>query len=255
MTWAPYPMHRTFLPCKSCTLHLTNLTVWLTIASLETVMINDNERQEAKSANQRTHLTESEMLDILELARKTSVRDWAMLVIAFHHGLRVTEVLELTLADSINWKDRTLTVKRLKGSLTTTQPLVEMRGNPALSELTALKAYLKVRIEDGSGLLFVGQKGPMKRWTLTRMFRSYCEQVSAARVAKGLAPIAETAMHFHSIKHTIATILASRVDNIFLVKSQLGHAAISSTMHYCHPDQKLAALKSKEVLTRVFASL
>src|SRR5258706_12815418 len=112
-------------------------------------MINDNERQEANAANQRTHLAESEMLGILELARKTNIRDWAMLVVAFHHGLRVTEVLELTLADSINWKDRTLTVKRLKGSLTTCQPLVEMRGKPSLSELTALKCYLKARIEDG----------------------------------------------------------------------------------------------------------
>src|SRR5580658_213990 len=98
-----------------------------------------NERQEAASANQRTHLTESEMLEILELARKTSARDWAMLAIAFHHGLRVTEVLQLRLADSISWKDRTITVARLKGSMTTTQPLVEMRGRPALNELAALK--------------------------------------------------------------------------------------------------------------------
>jgi hypothetical protein len=80
---------------------------------------------------------------------------------------------------------------------------MEMRGKPALSEVAALKAYLKVRIEDGSGALFTGQKGPMRRWTLTRMFRSYCEKVSAARVARGLAPIVKNAMHFHSIKHTI----------------------------------------------------
>jgi integrase len=221
---------------------------------VEIAMFNQTEAQQAQSANQRTSLSESEMLDILELARKTNVRDWAIIVVAFHHGLRVTEVLELNIADSINWKDRTLTVKRLKGSLTTTQPLVEIRGKPALSEVAALKAYLKLRIEDGSGRLFTGQKGALQRWTLTRMFRTYCEQVSAARVAKGLAPIARNAMHFHSIKHSIATILASRVDNIFLVKTQLGHAAISSTMHYCHPNQKLAALKSKEVLMQVFAA-
>jgi integrase len=213
-----------------------------------------NERQEAASANQRTHLTESEILEILELARKTNARDWAMLAIAFHHGLRVTEVLQLTLADSINWKDRTITVARLKGSMTTTQPLVEMRGKPALNELAALKTYLKVRIDDGSGRLFTGQKGQLQRWTLTRMFADYCERVSADRVSRGLSPIAENARHFHVIKHTLATILASRVDNIFLVKTQLGHAAISSTMHYCHPDQKLAAIKSKEVLSQVFAA-
>src|ERR1019366_983217 len=112
----------------------------LMIIQVDIPMYNQTEAQQAQSANQRTHLTESEMLDILELARKVNARDWAMLVVAFHHGLRVTEVLELTLANSINWRDRTLTVNRLKGSMTTTQPLVEMRGKPALSELAALKA-------------------------------------------------------------------------------------------------------------------
>jgi hypothetical protein len=87
--------------------------------------------------------------------------------------------------------------------------LSKLRGRePALSKLAALKVHLKVRAEDGSGRLFTGQKVALQRWTLTRMFRAYCEQVSTARVAKGLAPIARNAIHFHSIKHSIATILA-----------------------------------------------
>ena len=68
-------------------------------------MRNQTEAQQAQSADQRTHLSESEMLDVLELARKTNIRDWAILVLAFHHGLRVTEVLELTLEGSINWEE------------------------------------------------------------------------------------------------------------------------------------------------------
>jgi len=56
-------------------------------------MYKQTEAQQAQAANQRTHLSESEMLDIHELARKTNARDWAILVVAFHHGLRVTEVL------------------------------------------------------------------------------------------------------------------------------------------------------------------
>jgi hypothetical protein len=69
-----------------------------------------------------------------------------------------------------------------------------MRGKPALSEASALRAYLKVRIEDGSGRLFTGQKGPLQRWTLTRMFRSFCNQVSQSRVRRGLQPIASNAI-------------------------------------------------------------
>jgi integrase len=193
-------------------------------------------RQQAQAANLRTHLTEGEISDLLELARKTDPRAWAIFALSFNHGLRVTEVLNLRLDGDINWKDRTVRIARLKGSMTTTQALVEMRGKPALSEVSALRAYLKVRIEDGSGKLFTGQKGPLRRWTLTRIFRS-----------------AANAMHFHSLKHSIATILASRVDNIFHVKTHLGHTAISSTMQYCHPNQKATAAKVKEILSQVFA--
>lgn len=221
----------------------------------EETAMNPTETQVAESAMRRLSLREGEILDVLEVARKANVRDWAILCVAFHHGLRVSEVIGLTLADSIDWKDRTITVKRLKGSLTTTQSLVEMRGKPALNELAALKAYLKTRIEDGSGRLFTGQKGPLQRWALTRMFRTYCEQVSADRASRGLQPIPTTAMHFHCLKHSLCSILASRVDNIFLVKTQVGHAAISSTMRYCQPDSRLASAKSKEVLMQLFATV
>src|SRR5258708_3632021 len=211
-------------------------------------------RQQAQAANVRTHLPEAAISDLLELARKTDPRAWAIFALSFNHGLRVTEVLNLRLDGDINWKDRTIRIARLKGSMTTTQTLVEMRGKPALSETAALKAYLKARIDDGSGKFFTGQKGPLQRWTLTRMFRALCEQVSQARMSRGLQPIAANAMHFHSLKHSIATILASRVDNIFHVKTHLGHAAISSTMQYCHPNQKATGAKVKEILSQAFAN-
>ena len=65
--------------------------------------------------------------------------------------------------------------------------------------------------------------------------------------------IATNAMHFYSLKHSITTILASRVDNIFHVKTHLGRAAISSTMQYGHPNQKATAAKVKEILGQAFA--
>ena len=52
-------------------------------------------RQQAQAANLRTHLTEGEIADLLELARKTDPRAWAIFALSFNHGLRVTEVPEL----------------------------------------------------------------------------------------------------------------------------------------------------------------
>jgi site-specific recombinase XerC len=76
-----------------------------------------------------------------------------------------------------------------------------------------------------------------------------------ARVERGLQPIAANAMHFHSLKHSIAMILASRVDNIHYVKTHLGRAAITSTMQYCHPNQKLTGKAVKAVLFEAFAAV
>lgn len=224
-----------------------------------------NEARQARLANKRTHLSEAELFEICELARKTDVRDWAIIALGFNHGLRVSELAggapankdkpaqpPLRLVD-INWKEQTLTARRLKGSLTTTQPLVNLRGNPTMSGAVALKEYMKVRIDDGSGLVFTGLKGSMVRRTLTKMFRRYCEQVSKNRVERGLEPIRENAMSFHSLKHSCATMLASKVSNIFIVKSYLGHASISSTMQYCAPDQRISSQEAKQVFSQAFS--
>lgn len=44
-------------------------------------------------------LTPKEMLDLLKSARKRSTRDWAMILLAYRHGLRASEVCGIKLAD------------------------------------------------------------------------------------------------------------------------------------------------------------
>jgi hypothetical protein len=56
-----------------------DLSEWLNIMTIEIIVYNQIEAQQVQSANQRTHLSESDMLDILKLARKTNARDWAIL--------------------------------------------------------------------------------------------------------------------------------------------------------------------------------
>jgi integrase len=207
-----------------------------------------------------------EIEELLELARKTDARAWCILTLAFNHGLRVSEcaggapaitaknrpvVPPLMLSD-IDMKHRTIRVRRLKGSLETTQPFVECRGKPALSDYACLKAYLAVRIDDGSGVLFTGQKGPLHRWALNRMFVGLLKQVSDARIARGLKPIPEHCFRFHVLKHSVATIIANRVQNIFTLKNHLGHASITSSMSYAHPDPRATATQVQHVLSSAF---
>jgi type 1 fimbriae regulatory protein FimB len=221
------------------------------------------ERTTTKTALSRTHLNEDEILEVLEMARATSARDWCVLLLAFNHGCRVSELaggapatkdrpaqLPLRLVDV---ESNAITIRRLKGSLTTRQALINHRGQPTISDKAAIDAYIKVRIDDGSGLFFTGQKGPLTRWTLEKMFRAYCVKVSAARVARGAQAIPEDAHRFHAIKHSIATVLARGGKDLMAVKHHLGHASISSTMIYCHPDSRATAAFAQTTLAGAFS--
>ena len=125
-------------------------------------------------------------------------------------------------------------------------------GQP-LSDCACLKAYLAVRIDDGSDFLFTGQKGPLHRWALNRMYVDLLNQVSNARVARGLKPIPENCLRFHTLKHSVATIIANRVQNIFTLKNHLGHASISSSMSYAHPDPRATAAQVQHALSAAFS--
>ncbi len=93
---------------------------------------------------QMTFLTPGETLAILKTARQHSTRDWAMILVAYRHGLRASEVCGLKLAD-IDVKAGSISVRRLKGSLQTTQPLYQHRGQPLLDEVSALRSWLRKR--------------------------------------------------------------------------------------------------------------
>ena len=226
-----------------------------------------DEKKQAIQANSRTHLEMDEIEELLELARKTDPRSWCILTLAFNHGLRASEcaggapaipgknrppIPPLLLSD-IDIRHRTIRVRRLKGSLETVQAFVEHRGKPALSDYACLRAYLAVRINDGSDFLFTGRKGPLHRWALNRMFVELLKKVSDLRIERGLQPIPHGCFRFHTLKHSVATIIANRVQNIFTLKNHLGHASISSSMSYAHPDPRTTAAQVQYALSTAFS--
>ena len=82
---------------------------------------------QAERSNSLKHLSEDELLDVFETARRRCTRDHALLIVCFQHALRASELISLRLGD-IDWRNMEITVQRLKGSLRTTQPLFRMRG-------------------------------------------------------------------------------------------------------------------------------
>ena len=187
-------------------------------------------------------LSPEEVLAVLKAARVRSIRDWAMVLVAYRHGLRASEVCGLKLSD-VNPKDQTVRVARLKGSMLTTQPLMPHRGQPLLDELAALRAWLKVRPPDGSDFLFTSQKGG--RLDRTQFFRVF----QAVAESAGLPP---EKRHPHVLKHSLASHLVAGNVNLALIRQALGHRSITSTMQYVGTSDGQAAEAAQAALMRLY---
>jgi len=105
-------------------------------------------------------LTDAEMRRDLEAARhgRHGGRDYLLMLLAYRHGLRVSELVDLRLRD-LDLDTGRVYVRRKKGSLSTHQPL---EGD----EIRALRAWLRERNQRQdarSSYLFLSERGPMTR--------------------------------------------------------------------------------------------
>ena len=192
--------------------------------------------------NSLAYPTPEEMLAVLKVARQRSSRDWAMILLAYRHGMRASEVCGLELRD-LDMRNGSLTIRRLKGSLTTVQPLYAHRGVPLLDETVALRTWLKERHQDGSPFVFTSQKGGrLHRAQFFRIFQA---------VAKA-AGLSLEKRHPHCLKHALGSHLVAGNVNLALVKQALGHRSINSTMQYVGTTDRQAAQAVQSAMMGIF---
>ena len=155
-------------------------------------------------------LTKAQILALLGAAKANRERDWLMILVAFSHGLRASEVIAIR-RDAIN--DGYLTVRRLKGSNRTVQPLIE-NDNPLLNERKGLIEFA----DKSSGNQFLFRVTRQHFWRLLQRYGK------AAGIPAHLS-------HPHVLKHSIAmqTIESAGIEN---VRQYLGHKSMSSTGEY-----------------------
>src|SRR6202049_4896833 len=157
-------------------------------------------------------LSQDEILKVPK-AVSDNPRDLAMILIAFRHGMKASEVCGLELKD-VDLKNGEITIRRLKGSLKTTQPLADLQGQPLLSEKRVLRAWLAERGNHPSRFVFVSQKsGRLHRSQLHRVFADVAER----------AGLPKDKRHFHCLKHSLGVSLVGANVNLAIIKQALGH--------------------------------
>ena len=159
-------------------------------------------------------LNAAEMDRLLESAKKGrhGLRDYALMVMMYQHGLRVTEAIKLR-RDDVNLEQSRLWVKRLKNSLSVEHPI-------AGDELRAIKRYLNSRT-DRLPWLFISERGQ----PLTRSAVQYL--VHAAGESAGLQGV-----HPHTLRHSCGYYLADKGTDLRTMQDYLGHRDPRHTVHY-----------------------
>ena len=189
------------------------------------------------------YLKPNELLSVLAEAKKKGPREHCMFLMAYRHGLRATEISQLTVDDVRGGK---VDVRRLKGSLHTVQPLYS-DTNPLLDEKRALAAWLKARGDaDGSVFLFVSRQGScLKRRQIFNLFEDVAFR----------AGIEHGRRNPHILKHSFCSHLIRAGASVAYVQQAAGHKDPKATLSYTHINQEEAAAVVSSTLGSVFAAV
>jgi integrase len=163
----------------------------------------------------REHLTEAEVEKLLDAARanRHGHRDALMVLAAYRHGLRVSELLDLQW-NQIDFENATLHVRRAKKGTPATHPI---RGD----ELRALRR-LQRQQEPKSSFVFTSERGaPFGPTGFARMIERL-----------GVAAKLSIKAHPHMLRHACGYALANAGHDTRALQAYLGHRNIQHTVRY-----------------------
>jgi site-specific recombinase XerD len=163
----------------------------------------------------REHLTSDEVERLIETAKanRHGHRDALMVLLAYRHGLRAAEVIDLRCGEQIDFAGAILSVRRVKAGTPSSHPL-------SGRELRALRQHQ--RESAGSPFVFVSERGaPLTATGFSRMVER-----AAAGAELGIKA------HAHMLRHACGYKLANDGHDTRSLQAYLGHRNIQNTTRY-----------------------
>jgi integrase len=162
----------------------------------------------------REYLTEHEIETLMVAARQNRYghRDASMILIAFRHGLRASEAVDLRW-DQVEFRRAVLHVRRSKGGTPSVHPL-------SGAEMRALRRLQRESV--ASPFVFVSERGtPFTTAGFARMIER-----TARSTGLGLK------VHPHMLRHACGYALANAGHDTRAVQAYLGHRNIQHTVRW-----------------------
>lgn len=163
----------------------------------------------------REHLTEAEIERLIGAAKgnRWSQRDATMILVAYRHGLRASELTDLRW-DQVDFATATLHVRRVKQGTPSTHPI---RGD----ELRALRRLQREQDPKSPFVFTTERGGPFTTAGFARL-------IERAGAEAGFAFKA----HPHMLRHACGFALANKGHDTRALQAYLGHKNIQHTVRY-----------------------
>jgi integrase len=163
----------------------------------------------------REHLTEAEVERLMKAARgnRWGHRDATMVLVAYRHGLRASELVDLQWSQ-VDFRTATLHVRRVKQGTPSTHPI-------SGDELRALRRLQREQ-EPKSPFVFTSERGaPFTTAGFARMIERAGAEARLAFKA-----------HPHMLRHACGFTLANKGHDTRALQAYLGHRNIQHTVRY-----------------------
>jgi len=160
------------------------------------------------------------LLSAAKLSPRHGLRNHLMILLAYRHALRISEVTDLRVSD-VNLDEGRIYCRRLKGSVSNTHP---MDGD----EIRLCRRWFKVRPKTAIDFVFVSERGsPLTRQSAWRIVAEAGERAKL-----------DLDIHPHMLKHSCGYYLANKGLDTRLIQDYMGHKQIQNTVRYTATNAK-----------------